>query len=203
MAELPQVVRTRRGAALLVLAALLVPAGCVGLDTVTGKPAGPPKEPVCKVVVAWVPQVVMTPDVLNDGKPLRCLAGRMYLFGEDLNHQVAGDGSLVVDLYDLGRHDPVTKEPVRLERWEIDARTLSQKLLKHDFWGWGYTLALPFNTYRTDLMRVELRARYQPKDGSPLFAESSTVTLAGQGDQPAITTAVNVSHAPIEARGGR
>jgi hypothetical protein len=178
----------------LALAALVAPPGCVGFDTFTSKPAGPPKEPVCKVVVAWVPQVIMTPDVVNNGKALRCLAGRMYLFGADLKHQVAGDGSLTVDLYDLSTHDPATGEPAHLERWEIDGATLNEKLLKHDFWGWGYTLALPFNTYRPDLLRVEMRTRYQPKEGAPLFAETSTVTLAGQGDQPAITQTANVKH---------
>jgi hypothetical protein len=188
---------------MLVLAALLTPAGCVGLDAFTAKHDGPPKEPVCKVVVAWVPQVVMTPDVVNNGRPLRCLAGRMYLFGADLKHQVSGDGSLTVELYDPSAHDPATNEPKLLERWEIDAVTLNQKLLKHDFFGWGYTLALPFNTYRPDLTHVELRTRYQPKEGAPMFAEPSSVTLAGQGDQPAITQTVNVSHPPIEARGGR
>ena len=172
--------------------------GCVGLESFTQTQDGPPQGPVCKIVATWIPQVVATTDPTRDGTPTPCLAGRVYLFDSNMNHTLKCDGTLTVDMYDPSVLD-VNHQPKHLERWIFDADTLNQKLLKHDFFDWGYTMGMPWlgkprGSYRPDLTRVELRVRYQPKEGPPLYSDPAQVTLAGQGDQPAISTTRNVKH---------
>ncbi len=186
---------TKQRAGGIVLAALLLGStGCIGLDAFVAKPDGPPKGPVCKVVTTWIPQVVMTPDSVHNGQPMPCLAGRVYLFTSDLTHLVAAEGALFVDLYDPSILDPETHQPKWLERVIFDQDTLNQKLLKHDQFGWGYTMACPWGTYRPDIGRLQIRVVYQPKDGMALYSDPAPVTLAGQGDQPQISQAMNVKH---------
>jgi hypothetical protein len=191
MAEIQEAVRLRRAAAAVVFALLLGQAGCAGLDGFLGTAAGPAKAPAFKVVATWIPQVVTEPDTMHDGNPVQCLAGRVYLFGADMTHEVAADGTMVVDLFDPTVVDPATGKARHVDRWLIDNDTLNHKFLHRDLFGWGYTLVLPWSNYRPDATRVEMRVRYQPKDGSPLFAEPAVVTLGGQAGQPVPTQTAN------------
>ena len=194
MATRSLAVKAWRAGAALLLTVLLSQTGCVGLDSFATNGARPPKGAVCKVVATWVPQVVSTSDPTRNGLPTPCIAGRVYLFDMDLSHTLMGDGSLIVELYDSSIIDPHTNQPKQLERWTFDADTLNQKLLKRDFFEWGYTLGLPWGSYRPDITKVEMRVRYQPKVGAPLFSDPARVTLAGQGDQPVIAQTANVKH---------
>jgi hypothetical protein len=148
--------------------------GCVntGLFVLPGfeQKAGP-----SEVVVAWNPEVLTRPDPANRGAPTKGLAGRMYLFAEGNDCPLMGDGCVVVDLYEQAFPSEATSE-VPLEEWRIDRDTL-KRLLRRDAVGWGYTLFLPWGTYRPDLTHVELRLRYEPVKGSPLYSETSSVVL--------------------------
>jgi hypothetical protein len=117
-----------------------------------------------------------TPDVVNNGAPLVGLAGRVYLFGQALGHPVAGNGMAIIELQDLTHANAQTK-PRLLERWEIDSVTLN-RLLRKDTIGWGYTLFLPWSTYRQDISKVQLQVRYVPEKGLPLFSPPAVVTLS-------------------------
>ena len=66
--------------------------------------------------------------------------------------------------------------PAPLEEWRFDRETL-QRLYKRDAVGGGYTLFLPWGTYKSEITQVRLRLRYEPTKGTPLYNESSTLVL--------------------------
>ena len=103
------------------------------------------------------------------------IAGRVYLFGPVPDFPLAGDGSIVVDLFD---DTPRNGQPssVHLEEWRFDPVTL-QRLLKQDMVGWGYTLFLPWGTHRPEARSVHLTLRYEPPQGTPVYAPSGPLTL--------------------------
>jgi hypothetical protein len=127
----------------------------------------------------WVRDVVTAPDTVHGGTPTPGLAGRVYLFGADGDCPVAGDGGLVIDLYDDGQKVP-GQGPRLIEEFKFDPVNL-KRLLKRDPIGWGYTLFLPWGTYRPDITQVHLRVCYLPHDGAPLYTEGATMSL-GAGD---------------------
>ena len=75
----------------------LLLAGCMTTGSFLGSDG--PASDICRVVVAWHPEVIFTPDPVHGGQPTPGLAGRVYLFGEQIDYPRVGDGSLVVDLY--------------------------------------------------------------------------------------------------------
>ncbi|OAI47617.1 hypothetical protein AYO44_01705 [Planctomycetaceae bacterium SCGC AG-212-F19] len=172
----PAVKRARKwcpGALALVLA---FASGCVALDEFVHKADVPPVGAVYQVVAAWNKEVMFAPDPVNGGRPTPGLTGRLYLFGPQIDFPLEGDGSLVVELYTVPTPAPQGSaappaESKRLERWELDKETL-HRLLRKDPIGWGYTLFLPWSTYRPDLTQVKLRICYQPQHGTPLYADS-------------------------------
>lgn len=184
----PPVKNNRTVLAAVLAAALLAGSGCVALDNLLPKTDAPPTGQVCQIVAAWNKEVMTAPDTVNGGRPLPGLTGRLYLFGTQIDYPLAGDGNLIVELYaptppapNAARPDaPATPtapaEPQRIERWELDKDTL-HKLLRKDPIGWGYTLFLPWATYRPDLTQVKLRVCYIPRGGTPLYVDSP-LTLA-------------------------
>ncbi len=98
-------------------------ADCVD-HAASAKPDGPPKEPACKVVATWLPEVVRKPD-RKDGDPVPCLEGRVYLFDLNLKHTVRCDGTLTVFMYDPAKLDPKTNRPVLLEKWNFSEEVLN------------------------------------------------------------------------------
>jgi hypothetical protein len=140
------------------------------------------------VATYWEPQVTFTPDPTRNGTPIPGLVGRLFLFGEDKGRPLAGEGAVIIDLYDPDHprgDDQGTVIP--LERWQIDKDTLA-RLLRRDPIGWGYTLFLPWSTYRPDLTKLLLRAQYAPVKGMPIYTGGSLVTLNNGLGNLAITT---------------
>lgn len=164
---------------LLILFPLLPAPGCVSTGSLV--PWGGEKPPcgtVCQIVATWHKEIAYAPDPTCGGAPAPGLAGRIYLFGEQISYPLVGDGSLVVTLFD----DAPTfegKAPVMLEEWRIDKETL-RRLARKDMVGWGYTLFLPWGSYRPDVYQVHFRVRYDPPKGAPIYQESATVCLVGQ-----------------------
>jgi hypothetical protein len=148
--------------------------GCINTGSFVVPGFSPPPAGPTDVVAAWNPEVVARPDPANRGAPTKGLAGRMYLFGEGSDCPLIGDGCVVVDLYE--QPVPNVTSDIPLEEWRIDRDTL-KRLLRRDAVGWGYTLFLPWGTFRPDITHVELRLRYDPVKGSPLYAEPSSVVL--------------------------
>jgi hypothetical protein len=174
----------RRVVGWTLLGLLPLAGGCV---TLFGKELGPNDPPppgqVFQTLALWQPEVRFAADPTRNGAMIPGLAGRVYLFGPDIAFPVTGDGGMIIDLYDES-----AGQPVQLEQWRFDPVTL-QRLLRRDIIGWGYTLFLPWSTYKPEISKVHLKLRYDPAHGSPLFAESSAMTLNRAGStMPAVTT---------------
>jgi hypothetical protein len=169
----------------LVAVMLLGSCGCVAVDSFVldaGAPPGP--EPAAQVIAMWCNQVATTPDPAHNGEPVTGLAGRVYLFGPTIDCPVTGDGSLVVDLYtEPSEHAAPAQPAAPLEEWRLDRDTL-HRLLRRDAVGWGYTLFLPWSTYRPDINHVYLKVRYDPRTGGSLYAASARITLNRDAAQP-------------------
>jgi hypothetical protein len=179
-----------RSKLLLITVVLLGSCGCVAVDSFVLDASIPPwPQPAAQVIAMWCNQVATTPDPAHNGEPLKGLAGRVYLFGPNIDSPVTGDGSMVVDLYtEAADHGPPVQSSAPLEEWRFDRDTL-HRLLRRDAVGWGYTLFLPWSTYRPDINHVYLKVRYDPRTSGPLFASTARVTLnrdtAGTGANPA------------------
>jgi hypothetical protein len=132
-------------------------------------------EPVCQVVATWTPEVLFSPDPTKRGAPTPGIAGRVYLFGPEVKTPLVGNGSLVVDLYDDA---PLAqgKPPVQLEQWRFDKDTL-KNLCRKDAIGWGYTIFLPWGTYRPDITQVHLQVHYDVPGAMPLYSPNSPMAL--------------------------
>jgi hypothetical protein len=183
-----------RGTVLAAVVCLAV--GCASVGTLVPDVVGPPTGPVSEVATYWEPQVTFTPDPTRNGTPIPGLVGRLFLFGEDKGRPLAGEGAIIVDLYDPDHpraDDQGTVIP--LERWQIDKDTLT-RLLRRDPIGWGYTLFLPWSTYRPDLTKLLIRAQYAPVKGMPIYTGGSLVTLNNGLGNLTITTNQKVLTTP-------
>lgn len=65
---------------------------------------------------------------------------------------------------------------MHLEQWRFDPQTL-KRLLKKDMIGQGYTLFLPWGTYRPDVRRVRVNVRYEVDGAMPVYANGEPVHL--------------------------
>jgi hypothetical protein len=155
--------------------------GCPATESFVSTGDKPPTGDVCQVVATWNNQVVTTNDPANGGAPIKGIAGRMYLFGTAGDFPKAGDGCAVIDLYDDSHITPA-QPPVLLEEWRIDKVTL-QKLLRKDPIGWGYTLFLPWGTYKPEIAQIHLKLRFEPSQGGPLYCDGSRLTLNREDNQ--------------------
>jgi hypothetical protein len=161
-------------AAVGALLGLVLSAGCVSLGSLIPGGESVPTGPVCQIVATWHNEVVFTPDPVHGGAQTPGLAGRVYLFGQEIKYPLGGEGTIVVDLYD----DTLVaagKPPVLLEEWRFDKDTL-KRLLRRDAVGWGYTLFLPWGTFKPEIRHVRLRLRYEVPGAAPIYNES-TVTF--------------------------
>lgn len=167
--------------ATLGLAAAALSMGCEALEKHSAKEGFnmgflKKKEPPVQIVSTWKPEVVFVADPANQGRPNPGLAGRVYLFQQDLGTSATWDGKLEIDLFDLGVAQGTV--PVHLERWEYDAASLS-KLIRKDPIGDGYTLFLPWGTYREDIQKIQLKLKFDHGGTFPLYGDTGTITLNG------------------------
>jgi hypothetical protein len=167
--------RLSRGAWLAAAIVALLPlTGCELLETneeCSTKP--PPPSKVCQIVATWQNHVEFSPDPTKNGQQGPVLAGRLYLFGQEIGFPVMGDGTISVALYDES-----TEKSEMQEVWTVDKVTLAS-LVRQDRIGWGYTLLLPMSKYRPDMSRVRMKVCYHGPNGSRIYTEG-LVTLAGE-----------------------
>jgi hypothetical protein len=52
-----------------------------------------------------------------------------------------------------------------------------KRLLKKDAVGMGYSVFLPWGSYRSDVKQIHLSLRYEPVGGTPIFSPSGPMTL--------------------------
>jgi hypothetical protein len=138
------------------------------------------------VVATWNPSVVFVPDSVHDGKLNPGLAGRIYMFGPEIGCPLLGNGCLAVQLFDVSKPgaDP---DAHPLEEWRLSSETLKQ-LQKRDAVGWGYTVFLPWGTYRPDITQIRLKVCYQPPKGFPLYATSGPMRLVDEDQLRTLAT---------------
>jgi hypothetical protein len=179
---LPSLARRANGLLAFVCVIIALP-GCILTESYVNFDSNKPTGDVAKVMAIWQPAVASTPDPVHGGDPLPGIAGRVYLFGPDLSLPLVGDGTIVVDLYsDMAG---AGKEP--LEEWRFDKASL-KLLLKRDAAGWGYTMFLPWSTYRPDISHVHLRLRYERPNTLPIYANCESMALQRPGDGIVRTT---------------
>jgi hypothetical protein len=170
-------------------------AGCVGMNAFIAPdqaPAGVPHQ----IAATWEKRVMWTPDTVHNGRQIPTLAGRLYLFGEEVGFPLVAEGAVEVDLYD-DRPAAQGAPSVLVERWLIDEATL-RRLKRKDFIGNGYTLVLPSKTIEDhpDLNAVHLTVKFTPRSGAPLFDAGRSIILS-LGDVPA---GVTLAKAPVTAQ---
>lgn len=160
----------RQAVAALALAVCL---GCVTTGPLVPM-AGLCDNKVCEIVATWSHQVMTCPDPTHNGALTPGLVGRLYLF-DAKPKTIIGDGSVQVTLYNEA---PMLTggEPEMLEQWNIDHETL-RRLVKKDPIGKGYTLFLPWASFKPGIKMVHLKLRYDPLKGAPMFADSGPLTL--------------------------
>ena len=149
--------------------------GCVHLPK-TGSDETMPHGAVCQVVATWNHQVVFAPDPTHGGTPSPGLAGRLYLFGPEVSFPLVEEGSLIVDLFDDTKPATADGQPLPLEEWRLDPSTL-KRLVKRDMIGYGYTLFLPWGTYRPEINQIHLKVRFVTAKGNSYYADSGRVSL--------------------------
>jgi len=166
---------------MMALAAItLAHTGCIhqgDLQPDAPKPLVPPPKPSTPpshVIGCWKKNVEIGTDTVTQ-KPLAGISGRVYLLDESGTYSMPGDGELTVELYDdSGRAQGEASK--KLEIWNIDPDTL-KKLMQKDFMGPGYTLSLPWSTYRQDITQVHMAVSFKPKSGSPVAWTGSPMTI--------------------------
>jgi hypothetical protein len=166
-------------------------AGCLAFDTSTKAiPTGIPLQ----AAVTWQTYVVFGADPARQGAKVPGLAGRLYLFGSEMDSPIFVPGKAEVRLF-VDQPDSGPTE-IPLEVWQLDPETLRSKL-QHDAIGWGYSLILPWTKYRPDLTHVRLTVRFEPtRGGAPLYAQETRLALHGEGPPQVVSTTTTAAKAP-------
>jgi hypothetical protein len=140
----------------------------------------PPTGIPCQVVATWKSAVEYFPDRLNNGRPTPKLEGRVYLLDNRLGQPIVADGELVVSVYDELPPLAPNGDPLPLQIWTITPDRM-KPIQSRDPFGWGYTLNLPWDTYRPEIRQIRFTVQYCPpkkaKDQMPLDMDSGSVKL--------------------------
>ena len=185
MAATPAMAMRRAAWGVAVLLAPLL-TGCLTLPhhPWDGEP-GPTK--VCQVMVAWRNSVGLGPDPINGGRTQPILVGRMYLFDSKIDYPQLAQGGLKVELFDESRG--VCNGVPPLENWVFNAEDMPN-LMRKDPLGIGYTLLLPWGTFRPDITKIKMRTCYTPTGGLPVYTENVVTLDIGNGVIEDVTSKV-------------
>ncbi len=140
----------------------------------------PPKAqgPATELLANWHKQVQVGMDPVSQS-PIAALTGRLYLFDATGGHPIGAEGQLTVELYE---HPTDSQgKPKLLETWKFDPDSLKQ-CGKMDNLGYGFSLALPWSTYRPEIQKIHMVVVFEPKQGMPLRTMSHVISL--DHDQP-------------------
>jgi hypothetical protein len=171
--------------------------GCVHLPK-TGSDDPMPHGAVCQIATSWNHQVVFAPDPTHNGTPTPGLAGRLYLFGPEISFPLVEEGSLIVDLFDDTKPAADAKptgdgQSLPLEEWRLDPATL-KRLVKKDMIGYGYTLFLPWGTYKPEVNQIHMKVRFLTAKGGSFYSESGRLSL-DKGIEPVTHSATEMAKA--------
>jgi hypothetical protein len=179
----------RRACWLLLGGMLLSPlTGCTGFQSIASDKwlegrwlQGDPEQPVNHVLTIWDGSVRVAQDTVNGGASVHGLVGRLLLLNEETGRGMDALGTVMVCMHDM-TDAPAGKEPIRIAEWKFDAKSLKQ-LKKTDKFGDGYTLFLPWDTYRSNIKQVHLQVCYVSEKGTKHYTEPVNLTLQ-TGDLP-------------------
>jgi hypothetical protein len=158
--------------------AALAPLGCLD-KTFAKKEVAPPPLPAPHdtLVTIWSKKVVYAPDPWKGGAVTPGLVGRIFLIGPGdkpgaIGAPYLGDGSLIVDLWDNTERG-VNTEPKMMVNVHFPPEVLIN-LAKKDVWGDGYSIWIPWEQYRPDIIQVYVNVGYTSAAGEKLFGQSGT-----------------------------
>jgi hypothetical protein len=174
-------------------AAEAAPAVAWGKPTKAEKPA--PGLPPATVVTLWRKKIEYLADDSKNGELNPGLVGQLFLL-DPQGRFVTADGTLAVALYDETPRPPGQAGNIP-EMWEFKKEALRGLRTQDERFGLSYGLFLPWVTYRPDVTRVRIAARFEPEGAGPLYAQDTWITFdaAGQGYGGAGWT--NVSAPPV------
>lgn len=135
------------------------------------------KVPASEITIVWRNKIDHLPDPTRNGAMGAGLAGQLFLFGPPPKMQFApADGKLTVALYDESPRPPgqPAAEP---QVWEFTKDALKGLVTPDERFGMCYALFLPWPSYRPDVTRVRIAARYEPESGHTLYPTEARVTL--------------------------
>ena len=176
------------------LLARLVVAGSLGFATLAALPGCIPDMFLteqaqatgipCRIATRWNHDVQFPSDTVS-GKPLPTIGGRVSLFGTDLVTPVIAEGSMMVYMYDDMPDAKNREEPIEIWVFRDDD---VHRLRKKDAVGWGFTIPLPWQTYRPDLTHVKMKVRFDRVGGKePIWSEAIPVTFEKEPERPRFT----------------
>lgn len=126
--------------------------------------------------VGWQNRIAYLPDPVQNGRMSPGLVGQMFLYGGPKLEFAQADGVLTVDLVDETPR-PAGQPAATPERWQFDKATLRKLQTQHETFGRSYLLFLPWPSYKPDITRLRISARYDPETGPTLYAPATSVTL--------------------------
>ncbi|VTU00069.1 unnamed protein product [Gemmataceae bacterium] len=142
---------------------------------VTGKTVTAAKVPAAEITILWRNKIDHLPDPTRNGAMGAGLAGQLFLFGPAMQFAPA-DGKLTVALYDESPR-PQGTPPAEPQVWEFTKETLKGLKTPDERFGMSYALFLPWPSYRPDVTRVRIAARYESEGGNTLYPKETRVTL--------------------------
>ena len=182
-----QVIRTgtpvaaRRGTALAALLLMSV-SGCIGDGQQFFMPDLPTgtQPRVAKVAARWDNGIVVGVDNVNRGAPMYGISGHVYLFSEGLKENLIAEGDLVCEMWGV-IPEHAQNGPECLQVWHLKKDVLNREYHQDGgSFGPGYALSLPWPGYRPDIAQAQMRLRYEPAKGLPLYDMSMIALVTGR-----------------------
>jgi hypothetical protein len=153
------------------LTLLLGASGCVTTEAFFAMDDHKPTGKVYQVMANWTPQVQFVPDTVHQGRPMPGIVGRLYLFGEQVGFPLTGEGTVHLELSAILPERPQDGW-ICLEKLDIDKESLKKLNQDDHLLGTGYTMYLPWWSYRPDVTQIQMTLAYTPEKGSPLYSTS-------------------------------
>ena len=138
------------------------------------------RNPAVEVACVWQPGEGRN----SQGLPARGFSGQIYFFTRRDAEPVLVDGSVRVYLFtDHGTPDENSK-PIRQFDYEPEAWAVHANMTSL---GPAYSVFIPYPVVEPYQVRCQLRVRFTPQTGPPIWSESITMTLDGPprpGNEP-------------------
>jgi len=163
--------------------------GCVGDGQfMPDLMSSPPPPKVAKVGMMWDKGIRTGVDPANRGAPMYGVSGHIYLFSEGLKDNLAAEGDVVVEMWGIVP-EHAQNGPECLQVWRLKKEDLNGVChqMTGSFGGPCYAVNLPWPGYRPDITQAQMRLRYEPAKGLPVY-EMGMIALANEPPPKAMYT---------------